>query len=86
MNEIVVDTRGGPTSGPFYEDADGFNMPLAPGTSNRRIPRGDFPTRPDVGMQLPDIVATDQSGRQLAVHADRDGQPAVVVFTRSAVW
>ncbi|MGI9612541.1 MAG: hypothetical protein ACR2QO_06515 [Acidimicrobiales bacterium] len=86
MNEIVVDTRGGPTSGPFYEDADGFNMPLAPGTSNRRIPRGDFPTGPEVGLQLPDIVATDQSGRRLDVHADRDGRRAVVVFTRSAVW
>jgi hypothetical protein len=84
--EIEVDTRGGPTTGPYYEDADGFNMPLAPGTSNRRIPLGDYPTGPEVGSTLPDIVATDQSGRRVDVHADRDGAPAVVVFYRSAVW
>ena len=84
--DIEVDTRGGPTTGPYYEDAEGFNMPLAPGTSNRRIPRGDFPTGPDLGQRLPDIVATDQSGRTVDVHADRGGQPAVVVFYRSAVW
>lgn len=86
MEEIVVDTRGGPTTGPFYEDADGFNMPLAPGTSNRRIPRGDFPTGPDIGTALPDLVATDPSERRIDVDVDRAGQPAVVVFTRSAVW
>jgi hypothetical protein len=85
-DEIEVDTRGGPTTGPFYEDAEGFNMPEAPGTGSRRIPRGDFPTGPDVGQRLPDIVAIDQTGRLVDVHEDRDGQPAVVVFYRSAVW
>lgn len=84
--EIVVDTRGGPTTGPFYEDAEGFNMPLPPGSANRRIPLGDYPTGPEVGLPLPDIVATDQSGRRVDVHADRAGRPAVVVFYRSAVW
>ena len=86
MSEIVADTRGGPTTGKFFEDADGFNMPAPPGTGNRRIPLGDFPTGPDVGTKLPDIEATDQSGGRVDVHADRDGRPAVVVFTRSAVW
>lgn len=84
--EIEVDTRGAPTSGPFFEDAEGFNMPVAPGSSNRRIPLGDFPTGPEIGSRLPDILATDQSGRTVDVHADRAGQPAVVVFYRSAVW
>ncbi|MEL7206899.1 MAG: hypothetical protein AAGK32_01465 [Actinomycetota bacterium] len=84
--DIEVDTRGGPTSGPFFEDAEGFNMPQAPGTASRRIPRGEFPTGPAIGERLPDIVAADSSGRTVDVHADRAGQPAVVIFYRSAVW
>ncbi|WP_419922992.1 hypothetical protein [Candidatus Poriferisodalis sp.] len=84
--EIKVDTRGGPSNGPFFEDAEGFNMPEMPGNGSRRIPLGDFPTGPEVGTRLPDTVATDQTGRQVDVHADRAGQPAVVVFSRSAVW
>ena len=61
-------------------------MPLAPGSGNRRIPLGDFPTGPEVGSRLPDIIATDPTGRRLDVHADREGHAAVVVFYRSAVW
>ena len=86
LMDIEVDTRGGPTTGPYFEDAEGFNMPLAPGTSNRRIPRGEFPTGPAVGELLPDIGTPDHTGRTVDVHADRAGQPAVVVFYRSAVW
>jgi hypothetical protein len=84
--KIEVDTRGGPSNGPYFEDFEGFNMPEPPGEGSRRIPRGEFPTGPDVGTRLPDIVAADQSGRITDVHADRAGQPAVVVFYRSAVW
>lgn len=84
--QIEMDTRGGPTGGPYYEDFEGFNMPEPPGHGSRRIPRGDFPTGPEVGTRLPDIVATDQTGRRVDLHADRNGQPAVVVFYRSAVW
>ncbi|WP_420440754.1 hypothetical protein [Candidatus Poriferisodalis sp.] len=84
--EITLDTRGGPSNGPYFEDAEGFNMPEPPGNGSRRIPLGDFPTGPEVGSPLPDIVAIDQSGRTVDVHADRAGQPAVVVFYRSAVW
>ncbi|MGH1492346.1 MAG: hypothetical protein ACRBK7_23650 [Acidimicrobiales bacterium] len=84
--EIQVDKRGAATSGPFYEDAEGFNMPLPPDSANRRIPLGDFPTGPELGTLLPNIVATDQAGELLDLHADRAGQPAVVVFYRSAVW
>lgn len=84
--EIEVDTRGGPTTGPFHEDAEGFNMPLAPDSANRRIPLGAFPTGPALGARLPTITAIDQHGRQIDMHTDRAGQPAVVVFYRSAVW
>ena len=84
--KIEVDKRGAPTTGPYFEDAEGFNMPLPPDSSNRRIPLGDFPTGPEVGARLPDITATDQHGNLIDVHADRAGQPAVVVFYRSAVW
>ncbi len=84
--EIQVDKRGAATTGPYYEDAEGFNMPLPPDTANRRIPLGDFPTGPAVGARLPDIVATDQTGETIDLHTDRAGRPAVVVFYRSAVW
>ncbi len=83
--EIKVDTGSGPSNGPCFEDAEGFNLSEMPGNGSRRIPLGDFPTGPEVRNRLPDIVATDQSGRQVDVHADRIGQPAVVVFSRSAV-
>lgn len=84
--EIQVDTRGGSTGGQFFEDAEGFNMPEPPGSGSRRIPLGPFPTGPGIGERLPDVVAIDSSGRPLDLHADRAGQPAVLVFYRSAVW
>ena len=84
--EITLDTRGRPSNGPYFEDAEGFNMPEPPGNGSRRIPLGNFPTGPEVGARLPDIVATDQAGHRIDVHAHRAGQPAVVVFYRSAVW
>ena len=84
--EIKVDKRGGPVGSRYYEDADGYAMPPAPGSGSRRIPLGDFPTGPEVGTRLPDVVATDQRGLRFDLHSDRTGQPAVLVFTRSAVW
>lgn len=85
--DIKVDTRGSEAGPPgYFDDADGFLMPLAPNTRSRRIPLGDFPTGPEVGARLPDVVAVDQHGRTVDLHADRGGQPAVLVFSRSAVW
>ncbi len=85
--EIKVDKRGGPVGGTkYYEDAEGFAMPPAPGSGPRRIPLGEFPTGPEIGTRLPDVVATDPRGRRVDLHPDRDGRPAVLVFTRSAVW
>ena len=85
--DIKVDTRGREAGPPgYFDDADGFLMPLAPNTRSRRIPLGDFPTGPEVGTRLPEVVAIDQYGRSVDLHADRRGQPAVLVFSRSAVW
>ena len=84
--KVQVDKRGEPVGSRYYEDAEGFAMPPPPDTASRRIPLGDFPTGPEVGSRLPDVVATDQRGRQVDVHADRADQPAVLVFYRSAVW
>ena len=39
-----------------------------------------------VGEALPCATLTDQQGRQIDLHADRNGRPAVVVFHRSARW
>lgn len=84
--DIEVDKRGGPVGSHYYADADGYAMPPAPDSGPRRIPLGDFPTGPEVGTRFPNVVATDQHGRQVDVHEDRSGHPAVVVFYRSAVW
>lgn len=83
---VEVDGRGDQLNEHYWLDAEGYAMPLPPDSGPRRIPLGEFPTGPEVGTRLPDIVATDQSGREVDVHADRGDGPAVVVFYRSAVW
>ena len=53
----------------------------------RRYPASaDFPTGPAPGERLPDFTLPNQHGEPVDFHADRDGQGAVVVFYRSAVW
>ena len=84
--KIEVDERGEELGPGKWEDAEGYIMPLPAATGPRRIPRGDFPTGPDMGTKLPDVVAVDQHGRTVNLHSERDGRPAVLVFTRSAVW
>ncbi len=84
--KIEVDKRGGQIGEHQWEDADGYVMPLPAATGPRRIPLGDFPTGPEVGAKLPGVVAVDQHGRKVDLHADRGGRPAVLVFYRSAVW
>ena len=69
-----------------FADHDGFVGPLQNGTGPRRSPIDWFPTGPEIGTRLPDIVAPDHAGRTVDVHADRDGAPAAVLFFRSAVW
>ncbi len=70
----------------LWDDGTGALGPAKPGTGPRTDPTGEFPTGPDVGVALPDIVAPAHTGDIVDVHKARNGQPAVVVFYRSAVW
>ncbi len=83
---VEVDRRGAELAPNQFEDNEGYVGPLPPGFGPRSNPLDDFPTGPEVGERLPDVVASDSSGRTVNLHADRDGQPAVLVFIRSAVW
>ncbi len=83
--EVETTATEGP-EGKGWVDHLGFLGPLKPGTGGRRDPVGEFPTGPNIGTRLPDIVATDSAGERIDVHADRDDKPAVVLFYRSAVW
>ena len=84
--QIERDTRGAELGPNQYEDAEGYIAPLAAGSGPRSNPLGEFPTGPDVGERLHDIVTSESDGRNVDLHADRDGRPVVLVFTRSAVW
>ncbi len=83
--EVATTATEGP-NGKGWVDHLGFLGPLKPGSGGRRDPVGEFPTGPDVGEMLPDLVALDSTGETVDLHADRDGKPAVVLFYRSAVW
>ncbi len=41
---------------------------------------------PAVGSHFPDVRLPDQTGRLIDLHAERRGQPALVVVYRSARW
>jgi hypothetical protein len=69
-----------------YTDAFGFVGPLKVTSGQRKIPDAGFPTGPGIGERLPDIELGDQTGRRVALHADRGGSKAAVVLFRSAVW
>ena len=56
-------------------------------TSSPSLPALDFLTiGPSLGTRCPDIRLPDQTGRRVDLHVDRAGQPALVVFYRSARW
>ena len=84
--DVEVDCRGAELAPNQFEDHEGYVGPLPPGFGPRSNPLDDFPTGPKVGERLPDVVASDSSGHTVDLHTDRDGQPAVLVFIRSAVW
>jgi hypothetical protein len=69
-----------------FTDEFGFVGPLRTTSNQRKIPDAGFPTGPDVGEPLPDFELVDHTGRRVALHADRAGSKAAVVFFRSAVW
>ena len=41
---------------------------------------------PGVGEPFPDVALPDQTGQVLDLHAHRRGQPAIIIFYRSADW
>ncbi|MDP7067700.1 MAG: hypothetical protein QF637_08765 [Acidimicrobiales bacterium] len=84
--QIERDTRGVELGPNQYEDAEGYIAPLPAGFGPRSNPLGEFPTGPEIGQRLPDVVALNSDGESVDVHSDRDGKPVVLVFTRSAVW
>ena len=84
--DIEIETAATPGPGRLWLDVDGFAGPIKPGNGPRRDPRGEFPTGPDIGVRLPDVVAPNHDGSLLDVHAHRAGRPAIVVFFRSVVW
>lgn len=69
-----------------WRDVDGFVGPMRPGAGPRTDPRGDFPTGPVVGAQLPNFHCKDIDGQPFELHAHRETKPVIVVFYRSAVW
>jgi hypothetical protein len=69
-----------------YLDEFGFYSPMPISRGARREPDADFPTGPDLGTYLPDIVLLDQHGRRVDVHASRGPRCGIVVFHRSAYW
>ena len=67
-------------------DEFGFDAPAPLGHPGRLgLPNGHS-TGPEIGERLPDFSLPDQHGNQRSFNADRNGQKAVVVFYRSAVW
>lgn len=46
----------------------------------------DFPTGPTVGERLPDFTLPNQHGEAINFRRHHEGQRAVLVFYRSAVW
>lgn len=70
----------------WWADEYGIVGPYKPGHGPRSDPRDTFSTGPEVGDPFPDIVAMDQSGSLVDVHAARGSGPAVVVFSRATLW
>ncbi len=80
-----LETRG--TQAPNgWQDHDGFIGPIKPGNGPRSDPRGEFPTGPETGAQMPAVQCNGADGQPFDLHQHRDGKPAVFVFFRSAVW
>ncbi|MEE4281347.1 MAG: hypothetical protein V2I41_05360 [Pseudomonadales bacterium] len=80
-----IETRGTKVDS-GWQDHDGFVGPMQPGTGPRSDPKGEFPTGPEVGQQMPDVQCATADDTHFDLHADRAGRPAVFIFYRSAVW
>ena len=69
-----------------WRDVDGFIGPFRPGNGPRSDPRGTFPTGPEVGERLPDIISHTADEAPFDLHQQRGSNPAVFIVFRSAVW
>ena len=83
--KIEVETRTEQTEH-GWADQDGFVGPFRPGNGPRNDPRGEFPTGPKVGAQMPNIKCRDAVGEPFDLDANRGDAPALFIFFRSAVW
>jgi hypothetical protein len=83
--QLEIETRGEKTE-TGWRDHDGFIGPVQPGTGPRSDPRGEFPTGPEIGQRMPDILCLTADGGDFDLHTHRAGHPAVFIFFRSAVW
>lgn len=85
MTDLEMETIGKQVE-TGWQDKDGFVGPIQPGFGPRSDPRGEFPTGPEVGTPMPDVMCQTADGETLDLHAHRAGQSAVFIFYRSAVW
>ena len=83
---VEADRRGSEFALGQFEDHEGYVAPLPSGFGPRSSPLGQFPTGPEIGSRLPDVVARSTAGHTIDIQTDREGHPTVLVFTRSAVW
>ena len=60
--QIERDTRGSELGPNQYEDAEGYVAPLPAGFGPRSNPLGAFPTGPEVGQPLPDVITFHSLG------------------------
>lgn len=70
----------------IYHDEFGFYSPMPIDRAARREPEADFPTGPEPGERLPEIVLSDQTGATVDVAAHHGRRGSVIVFHRSAYW
>lgn len=80
-----METRGSKVDS-GWRDHDGFVGPMQPGTGPRSDPKGEFPTGPEIGQQMPDVHCNTADNRPFDLHESRAGRTAIFIFYRSAVW
>lgn len=81
----TMETRA-TAAGKGWADKDGFVGPFKPGNGPRSDPRGEFPTGPELGSAMPDVVIPMADGTTFNLREHRGERPAVFIFFRSAVW
>jgi hypothetical protein len=59
---VKVDQRGTKITASEFSDTHGYTAPKPNGTGPRSNPIGDFPTGPEIGERLPDVVALNKNG------------------------